>query len=216
MLHKLSKLHFPSVWSWPLRVKAVRSWQPRLVLSSMRRRCVIWTGRLQRPGAASGFGSRRAPRAVCIFWRARASPAHVQFGLWPAISASKCRSRPTSRMLSARSRNGGQAESAQSPQRATVSKFQLPWVPLALDDGSSLHLVFALASPSLDFKSDAENCRILGDSRAACAEDSMKHPRALSLRYTKYWAQVRNIDCMLAHKQRRVTCFGWIYSSNAL
>ena len=28
------------------------------------------------------------------------------------------------------------------------------------------------------------------------------------LRYAKYWAQVRNLDCMLAHEQRRVTPLG--------
>lgn len=29
-----------------------------------------------------------------------------------------------------------------------------------------------------------------------------------ALRYTKYWAQVRNLDCLLAHEQRRVTPLG--------
>ena len=185
----------------------MRSWKSRGLYSP---RCDA--------GASSGLADCKGLAAWLRTSGSQSSRLHLHFlaGESSGPCASKCRSRPTSRMLSARSRNGGQAESAQSPQRATVSKFQLPGVPLALDDGSSLHLIFALASPSLDFKSDAENCRILGDSRAACAEDSMKHPRALSLRYTKYWAQVRNIDCMLAHKQRRVTCFGWIYSSNAL
>ena len=53
-------------------------------------------------------------------------------------------------------------------------------------------------------------CRKLLDSASLCSRRH-EHAHALPLRYTKYWAQVRNIDCMLAHKQRRVTCFGFGY-----
>ncbi|CAE7796773.1 unnamed protein product [Symbiodinium sp. CCMP2456] len=52
---------------------------------------------------------------------------------------------------------------------------------------------------------DATPVRHLDWQTAKVTADFKDAERKVKERYTKYWAQVRNIDCMLAHKQRRVT-----------
>ncbi|CAJ1357044.1 unnamed protein product [Effrenium voratum] len=52
---------------------------------------------------------------------------------------------------------------------------------------------------------DATPVRHLDWQTAKVTPEFKDAERKVKERYAKYWAQVRNIDCMLAHKQRRVT-----------
>eukprot|EP00913_Durusdinium_trenchii_P031293 g29300.t1 len=52
---------------------------------------------------------------------------------------------------------------------------------------------------------DATPVRHLDWQTAKITPDFWEAERKVKEKYAKYWAQVRNIDCMLAHKQQRVT-----------